>query len=475
MSVLLIALVATGTTILKNPRLAATSRNWITQLLGNPEAGYPPDKFRVDLVDRLNYQRMAARLPTINVDSELERWLDNQGAALDTEHLDSLTEQIRVQHPRYLKILACTAKSGNLQDLLGEFQDFSTKIDRESTHVAIHLTRLRAGLGYAGLVLTGRRLQDLTPELLTEQKTDTFFSTCPHCNFQHACKILLDQRGINLECPSCKLSYGVLAADEQGKFRYVNEFLTGYSPPAHFSYETNALHQMYTIWSAVVSHCKYVKDSSRLNSKRDTWQTALETQIRMHGDCEDSSIFLADWLITRGYQVRVALGHYGDMGGHAWCVAKVDGVDYLLESTEGPPDANKPPYVSDVGARYVPDTLFDRDAIFVRAKPKDRFNGDYWSSKNWIKVQPRKFYQEHLASVNGKNTKSGVTEFDQDSAKSKAGQPFGEHRAELRLRASPPFATVDAMKSLKEGDLAWQIPIKIATDTSPTGAKTAAK
>jgi len=50
--------------------------------------------------------------------------------------------------------------------------------------------------------------------------------------------------------------------------------------------------------------------------------------------------------------------------------------------------------VSDIGARYVPDTLFDRDQIYVRAKPRERFNGDYWSSKHWIKVQPRKLANE---------------------------------------------------------------------------------
>ena len=465
MSCLLLALAGTGATIYKRPDLTAKTRDWMDNLFGSPEAGYPPEKFRVDLVDRINYQRITAKNQLIHVDVQLEQWLTDHAAELDLNELNQLTEQIKKQHPRYQRIVTCTASNGNLQSLLGEFHDFSTSVEKDMTHIAIHLVRLKAGLGYQGLVVTGKKMEDFTPEGLSAGQSDTFFTTCPHCNYQHACKVVTDQRGINLECPKCGLSYGVLAADERGHFKYVNEFLTGYSPPAHFPFDTNPLHQMYTIWSAVVSHCSYTKDTTRTNRKRDSWQTALETQTRMRGDCEDSSVFLADWLLSRGFQVRVALGHYGDMGGHAWCIARIDGIDYLLESTEGPPDPSKPPYVSDVGARYVPDTLFDRDAIYVRAKPKERFDGDYWSPKTWIRVQPRKFTEERLATTIGPKTASrrGPTTTVTPT------NPIANRSVQAKHES--PIATIEAMKELKAGQMEWQVPVVISQQTPPTGLK----
>jgi len=125
----------------------------------------------------------------------------------------------------------------------------------------------------------------------------------------------------------------------------------------------------------------------------------LQTISRGKGDCEDSALLLADWLLSRGFEVRVALGRYGDMGQHAWCVAKVDGIDYLLESTEGSPNPDKPAYAADVGSRYVPDLLFDRTHIYVRAKPRERFDGSYWGTRSWVTLTPKDDATQILAEA----------------------------------------------------------------------------
>lgn len=469
MATLLTAILAAGAAMYRNPALMHGARNWVGNLLGNPEAGYPPDKFRVDMVDRINYRRITAHQSLVHVDVDLQSWMDTNSTSLDLENLNALAERIKIEHPRYYRILACTASSSRLQDLLGEFQDFCSRVEQDTTHVAIHLIKLKAGLGYQGLIVTGRRLEDLTPEALSARKTDTFFNTCPHCGNQHASKVIPDQRGINLECPKCQLSYGVLSADTSGNYRYVNEFLTGYHPPAHFSYETNRLHEMYLIWDAVVRHCKYVKDSNRQTKKRDVWQTSLETQNRSQGDCEDSAVFLADWLMARGYQVRVALGHYGDMGGHAWCVVRLDGTDYLLESTEGPPDPSKPPYVTDVGARYVPDTLFDRDAIYVRSKPRERFHGDYWSPKAWIKIQPRELQNQRLAASQARLMKPIIPGAPPVSVPAKTTPIVGISAKEAE-KTQPLISDIELMKTLATGTSIWQVPVTM--EQRPiTGAK----
>jgi hypothetical protein len=123
--------------------------------------------------------------------------------------------------------------------------------------------------------------------------------------------------------------------------------------------------------------------------KTDRWQTALQTQTRGMGDCEDSAILLADWLAARGYDVRVALGKYGDIGGHAWCVVRLEGIEYLLESTsEGRPDFDQPPLVSRIGSRYVPEVLFDRWHLYTRKTNHQNWNGDYWSPEQWTKITP---------------------------------------------------------------------------------------
>jgi phage FluMu protein Com len=338
--------------------------------------------------------RLAAKLPAIKVDADLQGWLDSQAASLKCDDVNEVIKVIQDQHPRYLRVSVCFAGSGQMETLGGKFAKYACEPDAECNAIAVMVRPKPAHLGYEALLVSGRRLDDFSPEALSAHLTNFFFSTCLHCGYQHPCEVIAAQRGIEMRCPKCKKVYGVLAADCKGTFRYVNEFLTGYQPPACYIEPSEKLDEMYTIWRAVVAHCTYVKDSTNPARKCDTWQTALETQCRQQGDCEDSALFLADWLISRGFQARVALGHFGDIGEHAWCVVRLENVDYLLESTEGPPDSRTPPYVSDVGARYVPETLFDRDAIYVRSHPQAKPGPvDYWAPDAWTRVRPRGQFQ----------------------------------------------------------------------------------
>jgi predicted transglutaminase-like cysteine proteinase len=417
----------------------------------------------VDLVDRINYQRITANHSLIHVDVPLQAWLQNNSSTLDTDDLNALCERIKIEHPRYFSIDAFSTSSPRLQQLLADFQDYCGRIKPDATHVAVHLTKLKASLGYHGVLITVRRLEDLTPEIITEGKGNVYFNVCSHCGHEHSSEVHRGDLGIKLECQKCRLSYGVIAADTRGKFRYANEFLTGYRPPALFPEDGNRLHEMYTIWSAVVRHCKYTKDNTRQNEERDIWQTALETQSLGQGDCEDSSIMLVDWLLARGFQARVVLGHYGDMGGHAWVVVRLDGTDYLLESTEGPPNLEQPPYVSDVGARYVPDTLFDRDAIYVRAKPRDRFNGDYWSAKHWIRLQPREIQEQRMAMVQAQFMKPVQPGAPPAPLLAKPAPATAAGKTEATATS---ITEMKLIKALPQGSTAWQVPVTLGEATA---------
>lgn len=394
-SVTFAVLVAGGVAALKEGWLNGWKMR-IGELFAPPGSQYSHAKFRMDLVDQCNYARLAAKTPTLRVDPELEAWLDKEFPNIDTTDLNKVTEQVQNGVPRYYRVSVCTASSPSLRELLQRFHEYTHRSQAEMTHMAVVLRPRASGLMHEALLVLGQRLRDFTPEALTKSATEPFFSVCVHCRQPHFMKLSDAQRSIALECPKCRRKYAVIASDRAGKFRYVNEFLTGYAPPALFARNQSRVQQLFTIWSAVHANCRYTTDpgakagsSFAGKEQMDCWQFADETQRLQRGDCEDSSIFLADWLMSRGFQVRVALGRYGDLGGHAWCVVKIEDKEYLIESTESRPDPTDPPLASRVGSRYVPEVLFDRHAIYVPTSPTRAWKGDYWSGNFWTRIEPR--------------------------------------------------------------------------------------
>jgi hypothetical protein len=383
--------------------IAAMKEGWLNgwkmrfgELMASPGGHYSAARFRVDLVDQFNYSRMASKTPMLRVDPEMEAWLDKEFPKIDTSNLNKVTELVQEGMPRYYRVSICSASSPSLRELLHRFHEYSHRAQPEMTHMAVALRPRASGLMHEALLVLGQRLRDFTPEALTKSSDEPFFSSCVHCKQPHFMKLSASQRSMALECPKCRRKYAVIAADSSGHFRYVNEFLTGYAPPATFAKNQSRVQQLFTIWSAVHANCRYANDpgakagsSFAQKEQMDCWQFADETQRLQRGDCEDSSIYLADWLMSRGFQVRVALGRYGDLGGHAWCVVKIDDKEYLIESTESRPDPNDPPLASRVGSRYVPEVLFDRFAIYVPSSPNRAWKGDYWSGNTWTRIEPR--------------------------------------------------------------------------------------
>lgn len=428
------------------PHVLDNARAWAEKCITGNDPLYSADQFEIDLVDRINFRRKGAKQPPMKVDVELEKWMKSFTDSIKSDDLDSFVTLLQNQQPRYFQVRVGSAHAPNLQELPDQFQAFAASIEAENEHMGVLTRKMPSGFGFEAILITGQRLEDFSPESLNAHQRDVFFSICPHCKHPHACRAVRNQRGINLDCPRCGMDYGVLAPNADGQFRYVNEYLTGYQPPARYPSEGNRLHELYTIWNAVVASCLYTKDSTAANPARDAWQTPLETMRRGRGDCEDSALLLADWLISRGFDVRVALGRFGDMGQHAWCVARVDGIEYLLESTEGHPDPEKPPYATDLGSRYVPETIFDRDAIYVRSHPKERFDGVYWSTKSWTRVQPRKLFDNSTA-----RTMPALASSANDKSR-----PPQIRRAVNKDPASVPMPAFERIKTLSPGAATWQ-------------------
>lgn len=464
-----------------NPVLWNRVEEWADSSFMGGDPSYSNDQFEIDLVDRINYTRRLSKLSEMHVDAELETWMRSYSESIKADDLDGLIAMLQIQQPRYFQVRVGSARAKVLRDLAEQFQDFSKKIEPQNEHMGVLVRRQPTGFGYEAILVTGQRMDNFSPESLNARKADTFFSICPHCKHPHPCKASIAQRGIKLDCPSCGRDYGVLAPDERGKFRFVNDFLTGYQPPARYSQEGSRLHEMFTIWSAVVNNCVYTKDTSDKHANRDAWQFAVETITRGRGDCEDSSLLLADWLISRGFNARVALGRYGDLGQHAWVVTRVDGIDYLLESTEGHPSPEKPPYLADVGARYVPETLFDREALYVRSNPSDHSGGDYWSSKTWVRIEPKKLFSPTekglLASTASKpspvDTSNGkaITTAGKPTAnpnKESAGHMVSTaSRSNARRVTGVPIPPFSRVRDLMTGATQWQLSAAVGASVVP--------
>jgi hypothetical protein len=85
----------------------------------------------------------------------------------------------------------------------------------------------------------------------------------------------------------------------------------------------------------------------------------------------------------------VALGRYSERGGHAWVVVRLEGKEYLLESTMPDSKSAAPPLASEVGSRYIPEAMLDYDTIHVRKSPRSLWEGGYFEDEQWLRITPR--------------------------------------------------------------------------------------
>ncbi|MEO0415269.1 MAG: transglutaminase-like domain-containing protein, partial [Verrucomicrobiota bacterium] len=116
----------------------------------------------------------------------------------------------------------------------------------------------------------------------------------------------------------------------------------------------------------------------------EVWKTPEETWTEKKGDCEDTSILLADALISAGFEARVAIGWNGNIGQHAWTVVKIEGAQYVIESTLPEPQSAADMMVAEEAAHfYKPEQLFDRDNLYFQNTDPDNAAADYFSSEAW--------------------------------------------------------------------------------------------
>ena len=362
-------------------------RDWVISRLSAYDGGYTSEECEQEIVESFNAVRKGANLAEVKIDADLMGWLKTTGKKIAVSNTKDLLKQIQDSDLNYTETYVVAAEAVSKRALVHQFDEVAQTSNPRFEWIGATVRSRRDGYGYEVMLVIGRKLREFQPELVSSHEANDFIAHCPHCKQRYMLRAQSRNGGLYLNCPKCGMNGGILATDSLGSYRWGNEFLLGYQPPAVFPADITREHEMFIVWNAVNGDCLYRTDRNAPGESRDAWQMGLETMVRGQGDCEDTSILLTDWLITRGFNARMAIGTMRG-GGHAWCVVRLDGVEYLLESTNASPDMNHLPYVDRVGADYEPHTLIDRDYIYVLAKGMQKFKGRYYSD-DWVAFKPR--------------------------------------------------------------------------------------
>ena len=338
--------------------------------------------FYLDVIDEISEPGEAVPFPT-EPDNELSQWLERSiansyaGSLIETDHL---LEGLNTAVPQISSATACVAYASDLVSLKNTIsrwaEDISSDYEYLTTHVFVDDAEQQ--LGCAAVAV--HRLPRFSPDTVNSGEK-SFYSICPICGHSHIGTIQQTNGAAALNCPNCGETYELLAFKMDGKVARVNDLLEGWEPPVKVPRGLSRLEEMMFIWKTVVDHVRYSEDFRGLNQTLDTWQLARETWEYQNGDCEDSSILLADWLIREGFDARVVIGTTDEQEGHAWCVVSLKGTSYILETTNARPDIRQLPYAATLGKHYLPKFQFNRESVFYKKTKTD--SPRYWSRADW--------------------------------------------------------------------------------------------
>ncbi|MCF7908266.1 MAG: transglutaminase-like domain-containing protein [Candidatus Omnitrophica bacterium] len=159
------------------------------------------------------------------------------------------------------------------------------------------------------------------------------------------------------------------------RHHFVNSFIIGWKP---FEVEDYWVPHYIT-----TMRLKYQSDQTQFTGLSDLWLTSKEVFETGIGDCEDHSLFLADWLIEMGLDARVVLGRYGTAM-HAWVVIfHSDGV-FLLEATEKAKIKNLKAYpLAALATDYHPQYMFNNKYLWTNTGSTYTTN---YVSRHWKKI-----------------------------------------------------------------------------------------
>jgi len=354
--------------------------------------------FRSDAMSKINRVRVPASVGEVKVDepiqSFLETFVHTHPNPREIE-LDTVFDAIQTEFPGAQYLAANLITSNNRDELLSKLTGWTAVANPDFD--AVNTTVFHAGTRLGALGVMSRRIPQFNLRAANEGG-GRFFNRCPHCEVIHALELDRDSRTLILSCPHCDLPFDVLAAGTTGEVRRATDFLEGFTLEAVGKKTTHQSEEdkIVALWGLVADQCEYELDQDRPgssgdgddeHSSREVWKTSRETWNEATGDCEDTSILLADVLIGAGIDARVAIGWNGNIGQHAWVVVRVGERQYVLESTlQKKIERSDLSAVEDASAFYQPEQLFDRDDIYYSTARPDHFRNDYFSEALWKKV-----------------------------------------------------------------------------------------
>ncbi|MCB1229379.1 MAG: hypothetical protein KDN19_03895 [Verrucomicrobiae bacterium] len=351
----------------------------------NQTADIEQDVFEFQALEAINERRQQLNLAALSTAPEIQDALARFGASqrnLADTRLKDLFANLQSEFPG-AQYLSATVLLDPRDD--GLFKSIAKWEDAGNPQYATLSTlAFRDGLRKGCIAVLARQLPPFDLEA-ANREGGRFFQRCPHCGSAHA--VMLDRKSqtLILACPDCQKPYDVLAADTHEQFRRATDFLEGFRLPGIASTPTPNEDSMLAIWSAVLRHCRYEYDNTSMK-RGEAWKKPSETWKDAAGDCEDTSILLADALASAGIESRVAVGWNIHIGQHAWCVAKIGNQQWVLESTlqlkaDQTPELRT---VADAAEEYQPEQLFDRQHLYFRNDGKERAGcDDYWADSRW--------------------------------------------------------------------------------------------
>ena len=355
-----------------------------------PEMGEAYQRgFRSDAMVRVNQVRDSIQVGKVRGDEPLQAFLNSfivskeEPASLE---LNEVFDSIQKEFPGAQYLAANLVTSNDRESLLNELAGWSAAAndDFDTISTAVFQTGRQAGV----IGVMSRRIPAFSLRA-ANSRGGRFFNKCPHCNEVHALEIEKESRTLILSCPHCELPFDVLASDTSGRIRRAIDFFEGFSlnedPSAQ--YQLTSEQRIVALWREVAERCEYQMDQDHVSETREVWKGSRETWAEKAGDCEDTSILLADVLISAGFDARVAIGWNGNVGQHAWVVVQTSDRQYVIESTlQGEISEDSLSDVKLASAFYKPEQLFDRERMyFTTARPQD-FNNDYFSPKVWRSI-----------------------------------------------------------------------------------------
>ena len=329
----------------------------------------------LDLLKVANSRRAQLGLGRLTVLPELQLALDDFASSGAEGGVEGALRLAENRIPAVRSLSANLVYGGGEEIILADLGKWGDLVEKSGTHLALQFFDDPKD-GRTGCIAV---LASVFPEFRPPMRSmgiNAFFDVCRWCGRGHGISVAGGgQTTLVIQCPDCDRTCDLVATDSDGYWRRVTQFLhpQGGQPGA------GTLDEVMSIWSNLTSRNRYQKDAERLGGS-DSWNLPEETMRRGTGDCEDTSLLLAQLLLERGYEVRVVLGKQKGRG-HAWCVLKLGGKSYLLESTCPAAGLSRPPLISECGLDYEPEFQFD--AVSMYFKDFQGWTSEYWDDHIW--------------------------------------------------------------------------------------------